>query len=29
MAAAAWMLARGGIETRGHGLEAIQDALSD
>ncbi|OOG51309.1 MFS transporter [Rhodanobacter sp. C01] len=29
MAAAAWMLARGGIETRGHGLEAIQDALSE
>ena len=29
MAAAAWMLARGGVETRGHGLEAIQDALSE
>ncbi|GAA0887638.1 hypothetical protein [Rhodanobacter soli] len=28
MAAAGWMLARSGIETRGHGLEAIQDALS-
>jgi putative MFS transporter len=28
MAAAGWMLARRGIETRGHGLEAIQEALS-
>jgi putative MFS transporter len=28
MAVAGWMLARSGIETRGHGLEAIQDALS-
>lgn len=29
MALAGWMLARHGIETRGHGLEAIQDALSE
>jgi putative MFS transporter len=29
MAVAGWMLARGGIETRGHGLEAIQDALAE
>jgi MFS transporter, putative metabolite:H+ symporter len=29
MATAAWMLARRGIETRGHGLEAIQRTLSD
>ncbi|MEI7035527.1 MFS transporter [Fulvimonas yonginensis] len=29
MAAAAWVLARRGIETRGHGLEAIQQALAD
>jgi putative MFS transporter len=28
MALAGWMLARSGIETRGHGLEAIQQALS-
>jgi putative MFS transporter len=28
MGVAAWMLARRGIETRGHGLEAIQQALS-
>lgn len=28
MALAGWMLARCGIETRGHGLEAIQQALS-
>ena len=28
MGLAAWMLARRGIETRGHGLEAIQQALS-
>ena len=28
MAAAGWLLARSGIETRGRGLEAIQDALS-
>ena len=28
MALARWMLARDGIETRGYGLEAIQDALS-
>ena len=29
MALAAWWLARRGIETRGHGLEAIQQALSE
>jgi putative MFS transporter len=29
MGLAAWMLARRGIETRGHGLEAIQRALSE
>jgi putative MFS transporter len=29
MAAAGWLLARSGIETRGHGLEAIQEALSE
>jgi len=29
MAAAAWLLARRGIETRGHGLEAIQQVLSE
>lgn len=29
MALAGWMLARSGIETRGHGLEAIQQALSE
>ena len=29
MALAGWMLARSGIETRGHGLEAIQRALSE
>jgi len=29
MALAGWMLARRGIETRGHGLEAIQQALSE
>ncbi|HEV2540956.1 MAG TPA: MFS transporter [Frateuria sp.] len=29
MGLAAWMLARRGIETRGHGLEAIQQALSE
>ena len=29
MAAAGWMLARSGIETRGHGLEAIQRVLSE
>jgi putative MFS transporter len=29
MAAAGWMLARSGIETRGHGLEAIQDVLTE
>lgn len=28
MAVAGWMLVRSGIETRGHGLEAIQGALS-
>jgi len=28
MALAGWMLARRGIETRGHGLEAIQDVLA-
>lgn len=28
MAVAGWVLARSGIETRGHGLAAIQDALS-
>jgi putative MFS transporter len=28
MAASGWMLARSGIETRGHGLEAIQDVLT-
>ena len=28
MAVAGWMLARSGIETRGHGLEAIQDAMT-
>jgi putative MFS transporter len=28
MAVAGWMLARSGIETRGHGLEAIQDVLT-
>ncbi|MEP6897542.1 MAG: MFS transporter, partial [Rhodanobacter sp.] len=29
MAAAGWILARSGIETRGHGLEAIQHVLSE
>ena len=29
MAVAGWMLARSGIETRGHGLEAIQDVLTN
>lgn len=29
MALAGWMLARSGIETRGYGLEAIQQALSE
>jgi putative MFS transporter len=29
MAASGWMLVRSGIETRGHGLEAIQDVLSE
>jgi len=29
MAVAGWMLARSGIETRGYGLEAIQDVLSE
>jgi putative MFS transporter len=29
MALAGWMLARSGIETRGHGLEAIQQTLSE
>jgi MFS transporter, putative metabolite:H+ symporter len=29
MVVAAWMLARRGIETRGHGLETIQDALAE
>ncbi|MEO6927137.1 MAG: MFS transporter [Rhodanobacter sp.] len=29
MALAGWMLARSGIETRGHGLEAIQRALAE
>jgi MFS transporter, putative metabolite:H+ symporter len=28
LAAAGWMLARSGIETRGHDLEAIQEVLS-
>jgi putative MFS transporter len=29
MGLAAWLLARRGIETRGHGLEAIQQVLSE